>query len=490
MSHMPATPPIVPPGTLTLVINVRDYRATGDGETDDTDAINRAIAAASAAVAASGGTVLGAGLYFPAGCYRITETLTPPSFIRFQGESRFSTTILWDGPAAVGARVFEFVDKYGVGFQDLRISMPTIVGSPNTVTAFYVSNSFRFSWQRVYINGGHSVSTQDPQSTGIEFRNNAGDNRVIDCDLNNLGVGIRTSAIQNYVVGCVFGTNKYGIYGDAATFGAGMVVQASTFVGTGATGGTDTHIIVARPANMWRIVGCWFEGCRKGIQIGATGVGGPTEFGVIACKIAAVDLAIDVQVCTLPYLANLTLAADHTGTPATSYSDLSINATDAPSGTAVGIRSGAAFDLDPTIFPAGWSVMRRGAMRLPEQIDVTDPLTFTGDSAITMVTSADVVPLTVHKNNAGNVSDLFEVKKNGVLYAWVDTFGVLYAQAIGGGYVQTGLTGSTRWYKGTGSPEGVQTASVGSLYSRTDGGAGTSLYVKESGTGNTGWVGK
>lgn len=46
------------------------------------------------------------------------------------------------------------------------------------------------------------------------------------------------------------------------------------------------------------------------------------------------------------------------------------------------------------------------------------------------------------------------------------------------------------WTPGTGSPEGVVTANVGSLYSRTDGGAGTSLYVKESGTGNTGWVAK
>lgn len=43
---------------------------------------------------------------------------------------------------------------------------------------------------------------------------------------------------------------------------------------------------------------------------------------------------------------------------------------------------------------------------------------------------------------------------------------------------------------GTGSPEGVVTAVVGSLYMRRDGGAGTSLYVKESGTGNTGWVAK
>lgn len=42
----------------------------------------------------------------------------------------------------------------------------------------------------------------------------------------------------------------------------------------------------------------------------------------------------------------------------------------------------------------------------------------------------------------------------------------------------------------TGTPEGAITAGIGSIAMRTDGGAGTSLYVKESGTGNTGWVGK
>lgn len=42
-------------------------------------------------------------------------------------------------------------------------------------------------------------------------------------------------------------------------------------------------------------------------------------------------------------------------------------------------------------------------------------------------------------------------------------------------------------YMGTGSPEGVVTANVGSIYLRTDGGTGTTLYSKESGTGNTGW---
>ena len=51
-------------------------------------------------------------------------------------------------------------------------------------------------------------------------------------------------------------------------------------------------------------------------------------------------------------------------------------------------------------------------------------------------------------------------------------------------------TTNVSWRSGTGSPEGAVTAAIGSLYSRTDGSAGASLYVKETGTGNTGWVAK
>lgn len=43
---------------------------------------------------------------------------------------------------------------------------------------------------------------------------------------------------------------------------------------------------------------------------------------------------------------------------------------------------------------------------------------------------------------------------------------------------------------GTGTPEGAVTAPIGSLYTRIDGGASTTLYIKESGTGNTGWIAK
>lgn len=43
---------------------------------------------------------------------------------------------------------------------------------------------------------------------------------------------------------------------------------------------------------------------------------------------------------------------------------------------------------------------------------------------------------------------------------------------------------------GDGSPETVVTASPGSIYLNRNGGAGTTLYIKESGTGNTGWQAK
>lgn len=49
---------------------------------------------------------------------------------------------------------------------------------------------------------------------------------------------------------------------------------------------------------------------------------------------------------------------------------------------------------------------------------------------------------------------------------------------------------TVRDFYGYGSPENVITASVGSTYRRLDGGASTSLYVKESGSASTGWVAK
>jgi hypothetical protein len=73
--------------------------------------------------------------------------------------------------------------------------------------------------------------------------------------------------------------------------------------------------------------------------------------------------------------------------------------------------------------------------------------------------------------NSGNVTAAFSVISNN---------GGLYPNTTSGPSIRSG----------TGAPEGVVTAAQGSLWMRTDGGAGTTLYVKESGAGNTGWVAK
>jgi len=42
--------------------------------------------------------------------------------------------------------------------------------------------------------------------------------------------------------------------------------------------------------------------------------------------------------------------------------------------------------------------------------------------------------------------------------------------------------------RGSGTPEGAVVGAIGDIYQRTNGSTGTTIYIKESGTGNTGWV--
>lgn len=65
---------------------------------------------------------------------------------------------------------------------------------------------------------------------------------------------------------------------------------------------------------------------------------------------------------------------------------------------------------------------------------------------------------------------------------WYDSYNVVF-----GGTVWSNQIGVAQ---GTGSPEGVLTAAIGALYVNLTGGTSTTLYVKTSGTGNTGWTAK
>ena len=76
-----------------MVINVKDFGAKGDLETDDTDAIQSAINAIKIENKDSYSPPLGGIVYFPAGTYRITRTISLPAFVQICGEDPQTSTI-------------------------------------------------------------------------------------------------------------------------------------------------------------------------------------------------------------------------------------------------------------------------------------------------------------------------------------------------------------------------------------------------------------
>ena len=118
---------------------------------------------------------------------------------------------------------------------------------------------------------------------------------------------------------------------------------------------------------------------------------------------------------------------------------------------------------------------------------LNDPATITADqngqAEFVNLGLQDIAPL-VASTRASTTANAFEVYKNrsitssGTLVCAIDAAGN-FKLASGQGV-----------YFGSGTPEGSKTAPAGSMYLRSDGGAGTTLYIKEGETGNTGWVAK
>jgi hypothetical protein len=81
------------------------------------------------------------------------------------------------------------------------------------------------------------------------------------------------------------------------------------------------------------------------------------------------------------------------------------------------------------------------------------------------------------------------VKLGKAAHLWPNTDGINGQPITTDGAGTLGFNGP-QLFNGTGTPEGSVTAPIGSLYTDSTGGAGTTLYVKESTTGNTGWVAK
>lgn len=91
-------------------------------------------------------------------------------------------------------------------------------------------------------------------------------------------------------------------------------------------------------------------------------------------------------------------------------------------------------------------------------------------------------------NTRGGKEILFGASSVGNFTAYDNTNGVEFFNAMSDGSgIRLGTSAGVAYLKGTGFPNGVASAPVGSIYIDTNITNGASSWIKKSGTGNTGW---
>jgi hypothetical protein len=93
--------------------NVRDFGAVGDGSADDTDAINRALYQL---YCVENNSQIRRALYFPAGTYKVTETIIIPAYAKLIGEGADCTTIFLDTSSDISS-LSAYVARFGDSLQ-------------------------------------------------------------------------------------------------------------------------------------------------------------------------------------------------------------------------------------------------------------------------------------------------------------------------------------------------------------------------------------
>ncbi|MFE6859751.1 glycosyl hydrolase family 28-related protein [Nocardia sp. NPDC057668] len=370
-----------PGGTVR---NVRDFGAIGDGTADDTAAI--------AAACRIGDEPLV--LYLPSGTYRVTRWPELSDFATIYGDGGDATTILCE----TDTTLISLRHRQRVRFARLGIYL-----TGPSATAVSLFQCFRCSFDSVVIRGNH-LSDNFPRyaaQRGVVLEGNTGGTAFLNCDINNFGFGLVTSCIQNYVTSSKFTNNRIGVLGTGNDHNAGLALTNVEFVSDNDPRTTDKHLWVDGASNDWWLTNVWFEGSDIALSIGqAGGAGGPSQFGMVNCKVAARSVCLDLIHCRQPYLANVRFDPDPHSTPI----ELRIDAAGCPEGTAINLISSAAADIAAGVFPPGWQVIGRGSANVPA-VQGTLIAQATGDADVFRAQAPDGAPMSAILSSGAWFSD-------------------------------------------------------------------------------------
>ncbi|WP_067824475.1 glycosyl hydrolase family 28-related protein [Nocardia inohanensis] len=318
--------------------NVKDFGAVGDGRTDDSAAFAAAVAVGDKPLV----------LYIPAGQYLLKSFPALPDYASVLGDGGDVTTLYYEGDGTL----IELQRKQRVRFSRLGFYL-----TGAKATAVRLSECFRCTFDAVVLRGNH-VSENAPKyaaQRGLVMDRNTGGTAVLNCDINNFGYGIVTSCIQNYVTSSKLTNNLVGVLGTGGDHNAGLALTNVEFVSDSDPRTTEKHITIDGAANDWWLTNVWFEGADTALSVGSPS-GGPAQFGMVNCKVAARKVCLDLIYCRQPYLANVQFDPDLNAPPI----EVRIDEKGVPEGTAVNLISGNYEDVDPRAFPEGWHVIGRG----------------------------------------------------------------------------------------------------------------------------------
>ena len=222
---------------LTGVVDVRAYGAKGNGITDDTGAIQKALNAAPA-----GGMVV-----FPFGLYRVTAELVIVKPVSLMGLGIGSQVY----QATNGQSLFVFQGVQGVSVSGLYLGSVSSVAGTSLIR---LENTFRSRFENVTMLGGYY---------GIHLRG----------ALLNTFVDLRSGANIGHFFGAT-SVNQYWVFGERYN---NISVNANTFLAPCLEGGTHgIHIEDTNAEGSLTAVGGTIEGV-TGYAISLQGTGLPTS---------------------------------------------------------------------------------------------------------------------------------------------------------------------------------------------------------------------
>lgn len=197
---------------LDQYVSVKQFGATGDGVTNDTDAINRALYEL---YCRDTNVQIRRALFFPAGVYKITQTIIIPPYATLFGEGSLNSIIQMSDSADDSA-LRAYVARYGDNYQDVGANIGSTPGSitPTHVTIRDLAfQSLDPDVDVFLVEDANQCSFEDVSFVGAL---ETGDLASSTPDISGVSFASSISFVSNNIRfrRCAFNNTTYGIYND------------------------------------------------------------------------------------------------------------------------------------------------------------------------------------------------------------------------------------------------------------------------------------